>query len=72
MHSKTCIGQRLARLLDHGVLRHANHHHRMLLNCLLRFSEYVLLVLSDGVADGGVDVVDGEYGAGHGGDAEWG
>jgi hypothetical protein len=31
-----------------------------------------LLVLSDGVADGGVDVVGGEYGAVHGGDAEWG
>jgi hypothetical protein len=33
---------------------------------LLHFGEYVLLVLSDGVADGGVDVVDGEYGAVHG------
>jgi len=34
---------------------------------LLHFGDDVLLVLSDGVADGGVDVVGGEDGAVHGG-----
>jgi hypothetical protein len=71
MHLKTCLGQRLARLLDHGVLRHANDDHRMLLHRLLHFSDDVLLVLGDGVADGGVYVVGGEDGAVLGGREKW-
>ena len=67
MHRKTCICQGFARSGDHGVLRHADHHHCVLLYRLLHFGDDVLLVLSDGVADGGVDVVGGEYGAVHGG-----
>ena len=67
MHRKACIGQRLARLFDHGVLRHADNNHRVLLHRLLHFSDDVLLVLGNGVADGGVYVVGGEDGAVHGG-----
>ena len=67
MHIKTRLGQGFARFGDHGVLRHANHHLCVLLHCLLHFGDDVLLVLSDGVADGGVNVVGGEYGAVNGG-----
>ena len=67
MHLKTRLGQGFARFGNHGVLRHANHHHRVLLHRLLHFSDDVLLVLGNGVADGGVYVVGGEDGAVHGG-----
>jgi len=69
MHLKTCIGQGFARFGDHGVLRHANHHHRVLLHRLLHFSDDILLVLGDGVTNGGVYVVGGEDAA-DGGDSE--
>jgi hypothetical protein len=46
-------------------LRHADHHHRVLLYGLLNFCDDVLLVCRNALAYRGVDVVAGEYGAVH-------